>query len=93
MRRTRPAMPDVVNAMIGGAFIAIFGAGRSGVDTVAVIYLRTSYLRKKFNEIPVMIVTSAIRKIASGDPSPWSGEKPKYFSIKSIQHSPPWKKG
>jgi hypothetical protein len=41
-------------------------------------------VRKKLNEIPVMIVTSAISKIASIDPSPLSGENPKYLSMKSM---------
>jgi hypothetical protein len=35
--------------------------------------------------ILVIIVTSAINKGASNDPSPWSGEKPKYLSMKSMQ--------
>src|SRR5262249_54000285 len=44
---------------------------------------------KKFNAKPVSIVTSAIRIIASNDPSPWSGEKPNHLSIKSTWlHSP-----
>src|SRR5215475_10914603 len=53
------------------------------------IYSRTWCLRKKSNAKPVAIVTSAIRIMASNDPSPWSGEKPNHLSMKSTWlHSP-----
>src|SRR5262249_36804309 len=35
------------------------------------------------NATPKIIVVSITSNVASNEPSPWSGEKPKYLSIKS----------
>src|SRR5262249_55444652 len=63
-----------------------------GCSNSASSQLRLSCLRtlsfEKPDAIPVTIVTSITSNMASNEPSPWSGEKPKYLSIKSTRLCP-----